>query len=539
MKALTAAEMREVDRLTTERFGIPGMQLMENAGKAVAEAVLHQASVRSVAPVGQVVVLCGKGNNGGDGFVAARHLRHEVRHTVVALLGTPSELRGDAAANYQRWREAGGETVVVENEAAWAAAFPRFRRAAVVVDALLGTGLRGPAVGLAAKAVADLNDFSRNARAAVPALVVAVDIPSGLPSDGEPAEGPAVRAHVTVTFTAPKTGQLLSRDAGFCGELVVRQIGSPPELVEELGKGAIRWAGPEEFARLPLMRPADSHKGLYGHALIIAGSLGMSGAAILAGQGALKSGAGLVTVATADVVQPVVAAGQPEYMTESLPTREDGSIAAERFNPPELEKITAGKDVLAVGPGFGSPPGTQEFVRALVRSCAVPIILDAAALSAFAAAGEMLAVRKAELLAITPHPGEMARLLGTSTAEVQKDRIAVAKSAASRWNALVLLKGFRTVIAAPDGRVFVNSTGNPGLAKGGSGDVLTGILAGLTAQFGTSDWPRLIALGAWLHGRAAETLEEDGDNSGIVASEVARAIPYARRELLGEIRRGG
>ena len=539
MKTLTADEMREVDRLTTNRFGMPSTQLMENAGKAVADAIFHQVGVRSLAPVGQVVVLCGKGNNGGDGFVAARHLRHEIRHTLVVLLSTPLELRGDAALNYQRWREAGGETVVVENQAAWAAAFSRVARAAVIVDALLGTGLRGPASGLVAKAISDLNALSGNARSAVPALIAAVDIPSGLPSDGEAAEGPAVRAHVTVTFTAPKTGQLLSRDAGFCGELMVRQIGSPPELVEELGKGAIRWAGPEEFARLPLVRPADSHKGLYGHAVIVAGSLGMSGAAVLAGMGALKSGAGLVTVVTTDVVQPVVAAGQPEYMTQILPTRDDGSIVAERFDQAALEKITAGKTVLAAGPGLGAFPGTQEFVRALVRSISAPIILDAAALDPFAAEGDMLGVRKARLLAVTPHPGEMGRLLGISTADVQKDRIGVATSAASRWNAHVLLKGFRTVVAAPDGRVFVNSTGNPGLAKGGSGDVLTGILAGLTAQFGTGDWPRLIALGAWLHGRAAETLAEDGDDSGIVASEVARALPYARRELLEEIRRGG
>jgi len=538
MKALTAAEMREVDRVTTERFGVSSTQLMENAGNAVAEAVLHRVRVRS-APVEQAVVLCGKGNNGGDGFVAARHLRHEIRHTAVVLFGAPSELRNDAALNYQRWRDAGGETVVAESETGWATGFSRVRSASVVVDALLGTGLRGSASGLTGKAIRDLNLLSSNGQAAAPALIVAVDIPSGLPSDGQAAEGPAVRAHLTVTFTAPKIGQLLSPDAGFCGELLVRQIGSPPELLEQLGQGAVRWAGADEFAKLPLVRPADSHKGLYGHAVIVAGSLGMSGAAILAGTGALKSGAGLVTVRTADVLQSVVAAGQPEYMTAILPTRPDGSIASERLDQAALDQITAGKDVLAVGPGLGPATGTQEFVRRLVRSSGVPTILDAGALDPFAAGGDALASRKTELLAVTPHPGEMGRLLGKSTAEVQSDRIGVAKAAASQWNAHVLLKGFRTVIAGPDGRVFVNSTGNPGLAKGGSGDVLTGVLAGLTAQFGTSDWLRLIALGAWLHGRAAETLAEDADDSGLLASEVARALPYARRELLEEIRRGG
>ena len=538
MKALTAAEMREVDRLTTERYGISQTQLMENAGTAVAEAVLHKIAVQSLAPVGQVAVLCGKGNNGGDGFVAARHLRKELRHTFVVLLCAPSELRGDPQANYWRWLEAGGDAVIVENEAAWSKAFARVSAADIVVDAILGTGLRGPASGLAAKAIADLNALSRDARAAKPGLIVAVDIPSGLPSDGEAAAGPAVRAHLTVTFTAPKIGQLTSRDAGFCGELMVRKIGSPPELVEETGKSAIHWAGPEEFAQLPLVRPADSHKGLYGHAVIVAGSLGMSGAAVLAGTAALKIGAGLVTVATSDVVQPVVAAGQPEYMTGALRTQRDGSIDPEFFAEDELRRIIEDRDVLAIGPGLGLQEGTKKFIRALTNFADMPVILDAGALSAFADEGDELRKRKAEFLAITPHPGEMARLLGATTAEVQKDRVGIAKAAAARWNAHVLLKGFRTVMAAPDGRVFINSTGNPGLAKGGSGDVLTGVIAGLTAQFGTDDWLRLIALGAWLHGRAAESLAEDADPSGIVASEVARALPYARQELLQEIRRG-
>jgi NAD(P)H-hydrate epimerase len=539
MKALTAAEMREVDRLTTERFAISQSQLMENAGKVVAEALVHQIGVLDLAPVRQIVVLCGKGNNGGDGLVAARHLREEFRHTTVVMLCAPAELKGDPQANYWRWAEIGGETVIAENQADWSKALARIAAADVLVDALLGTGLRGAASGLAAQAITDLNALSRGARAAKPAVIVSVDIASGLPSDGEAAEGPAVRAHVTVTFTAPKIGQLISRDAGLCGELVVRQIGSPAELVEELGKRPIRWAGPDEFAGMPLIRPADSHKGLYGHAVIVGGSPGMAGAAVMAGLGALKVGAGLVTVATSDKMQSVVASGQPEYITEGLRTLPDGSIDAEFFTPTELARIIQDRDVLAIGPGLGLQQGTKKFIQALAKFAEMPVILDAGALSAFAGYGDGLRNRKAEFLAVTPHPGEMARLLGCSTAEVQKDRVGAAKAAASKWNAHVLLKGFRTVMAAPDGRVFINTTGNPGLAKGGSGDVLTGVLAGLTAQFGTEDWLRVIALGAWLHGRAAETLAEDADVSGIVASEVARALPYARRQLLGEIRRGG
>ena len=539
MKALTAAEMREVDRLTTERFGISGTQLMENAGRSVAEFVLHQVSVQFQSPVRSVVVLCGKGNNGGDGFVAARYLRQEIRHTLVMLFGSPGELKGDAALNFQRWRENGGETLFVENEVALQNAWARIAASDVILDALLGTGLRGGATGYIARTTDLLNTFSRNAMSATPALIVAVDIPSGMPSDGAPAEGPVLRAHHTVTFTAPKIGQLLSNDASCCGGLNVRAIGSPSSLIEELGKGNLRHSGPDEFAKLPLVRPADSNKGLYGHILVIAGSSGKSGAAVLAGTGALKAGAGLVTVATPDTVQSVVASNQPEYMTEPLPTHADGSIATKNLADAAFAKIVKGKTVLAVGPGLGQESGTQKFIRTLVKETTLPTILDADGLNAFASNGDELRERKSQFLAITPHPGEMARLLGITTKDVQKDRVRIATDSAKRWNAYVLLKGFHTILASPDGQIFVNTTGNPGLAKGGSGDVLTGILAALTGQFGTQDWLRVLALGAWLHGRAADTLIEDADPSGILASDVARALPYARFELLEEIRRGG
>ena len=539
MKALTAAEMREVDRLTTERYGISGPQLMENAGKSVADFVLHEISLRFQSPVRSVVVLCGKGNNGGDGFVAARYLRQEIRHTSVLLLGAPAELKGDAALNFQRWHESGGGTVEIENEAALQKAWPRIAAADVILDALLGTGLRGAATGFIAKIISDLNSFSLNATSATPALIVAVDIPSGMASDGEPPEGPVLRAHHTVTFTAPKIGQLISNDASCCGSLNIRAIGSPPALIDELGKTNLRCAGPDEFAKLPLIRPADSNKGLYGHILVIAGSAGKSGAAVLAGSGGLKAGAGLVTIATPDTVQSVVASNQPEYMTEPLPTLADGSIAVENLADAAFAKIVKGKTVLAIGPGLGQEPGTQKFIRTLVQSTTLPTILDADGLNAFATNGDALRERKSRFLAITPHPGEMARLLGMTIKEVQKDRVRIATESAKRWNAHVLLKGFHTILASPDGQIFINTTGNPGLAKGGSGDVLTGILAALTGQFGTQDWLRVLALGAWLHGRAADTLIEDADPSGILASDVARALPYARFELLEEIRRGG
>ena len=261
MKALTAAEMREVDRLTTERFGIPGLELMEAAGKSVAEVFLEKYHQRNGKMPGRVSVLCGKGNNGGDGFVVARLLMGRVGQIKVYLFAEPGELRGDAAKNYERWRSSGNEVTLVRSEAEWINAWTGVAASEVIVDALLGTGIRGGANGLLAQAIENVNRFSQDAKAAWPAWIVAVDTPSGLPSDGEAAQGPVIRAHLTVTFTAPKIGQLVSADAGSCGALVVREIGTPAALVEEVGKGKLRWAGPEEFSELPLQRAAEAHKG--------------------------------------------------------------------------------------------------------------------------------------------------------------------------------------------------------------------------------------------------------------------------------------
>jgi ADP-dependent NAD(P)H-hydrate dehydratase / NAD(P)H-hydrate epimerase len=535
MKALTAAEMQEVDRLTTQRFGVAGLQLMEAAGKSVVEVFLEQYGSKSATPPGRVCVLCGKGNNGGDGFVVARHLKEEAEHVEAYLLGSPDKLKGDAAKNYERWREIGGSVWTVAGEKEWEKIWPAVASAEVIVDALLGTGIRGGATGLIARAIEDVNRLSHNATAARPAWVVAVDTPSGLPSDGEATSGPVLRAHLTVTFTAPKVGQLIGTDAASCGQLIVRAIGSPEALIEEVGKGSLRWAGPEEFAGLPLQRATDANKGSYGHVLVLAGSIGKSGAAAIAGKAALRGGAGLVTVAVAEPVQPIVAAAQAEYMTESLPATSTGTVSLEAVRGGRIAQVTAGKTVLALGPGLGTLDETKEFVHLVVANAELPVVLDADGLNAFAGKGEQLAQKRTAHLVVTPHPGEMARLVRRTTAEVQRDRVSCAKEAARQWLAFVVLKGFHTVLASPDGQVFVNTTGDAGLAKGGSGDVLTGLLAAMIAQFGTKDLLRVLALGAYLHGRAAELLSRQSDASGVLAGEVADAIPYARRKLMEEL----
>ncbi|MGC2464618.1 MAG: NAD(P)H-hydrate dehydratase [Candidatus Acidiferrum sp.] len=535
MKALTAAEMREVDRLTTDRFGIPSLQLMENAGKKAADAVGRCVAGRDNV---RVCVLCGRGNNGGDGFVVARYLKKSGLAARVILFGKREEVHGDAGANLARWLDDGGELEIVDGEADWERAWPGICAATVIVDAMLGTGLRGGANGTIKQAIGAINARSRGATAAWPALILAVDTPSGLPADDEPPAGPALFVHRTVTFTAPKIGQLISVAAATCSALEVASIGSPPELVEQTGKGTLRWAGPDEFASMRLVRAADSNKGTFGHVMLVAGALGKSGAAVMAGYACMRAGAGLTTIACPDAVLPVVASAYPEYMTEPLASTSDGSIASLNLSSGRFGKILESKTVLAIGPGVGTHPETQQTIRQLVRESAMPVILDADGLNCFAGQADLLRERESASLAITPHPGEMARLLGTSISKVQSDRLKAAADAAHVCNAYVILKGFHTILAAPDGRIWVNTTGGPSLAKGGTGDVLTGVLSGLTAQFGTEDWLRVLALGVFLHGTAADMLARQGEPSGVLAHEVAQFIPEAREWLLREIQSG-
>jgi NAD(P)H-hydrate epimerase len=533
MKALTAAEMREVDRLTTERYGIPSLQLMENAGTQLFEFL--RACYDDIAG-SRAAILCGKGNNGGDGFVVARLLQEKSLKPQVCLFAEEKTVRGDAAENLERLKQSGARIQEITSLAQWDTARAEVAKSRVIVDALLGTGLKGKVEGLLASVIEDINKISRDATSLRPEAVVAVDTPSGLPSDGEPSEGPVIRAHATVTFTAPKVGQLVSRDSACCGKLHVRGIGSPPELIEELGKGKARWIEPREFFDLPLVRQPDSHKGKFGHVLVIAGSLGKSGAAILASRGALRAGAGLVTTAIPDVVLPIVAAAQAELMTEPLASTKLGTIAAANGKPNRLRGLMQSKTLLAIGPGIGTHKETQKFIASLVRQAELPMILDADGLNAFTGRAKDLAKRKSQYLAVTPHPGEMARLLGVSNVTVQADRLGIALKAAKAWRACVILKGFHTILAMPDGQAFVNTTGNPGMAKGGTGDVLTGILAGMVSQFGLQHWERALGLGVYLHGRAGDQGRRQYGETGLLAGEIVDTLPDVYHRLLTELR---
>ena len=529
MKILTAAQTREVDRLTTERHGIPSLTLMENAGKSVVAFVKQR-----FATLGRrrIVILCGKGNNGGDGFVVARHLLEMGARAAVYLFAEPTEVRGDAAVNLKRWQDAARDLRIIRDGNEWQAAKAALTSADIIVDALLGTGVRGPVEGLLRETIEDVN------RRRADAAVVAVDIPSGLSADtGEP-QGAAVGANYTVTFTAPKIGFFLGSAAQRVGQLIVRDIGSPPELVEEVGKGHLRWLEPRELTQFAIPRSPEGHKGDYGHALIVAGSVGKSGAAVLASWAALRVGAGLVTVATPEPVLPIVASYTPEVMTEPLPATETGSISLRSLEYERFENLLKGKRALAIGPGLSTHGETLQFVRTIMaKGAPVPIVLDADGLNAFDGHAQELRGSKG-MIALTPHPGEMARLLGSTTNDIQSRRLEVAQKVAADWGAYVILKGHQTIVAAPNGQAWINSTGNPGMGSGGTGDVLTGMLAGLTAQYGTKAWWWTLGFGVYLHGLAGDLAAADAGQAPLMASDLIRAIPDAFQHFFYELGRG-
>lgn len=529
MKVLTAAQMREADRLTTERYGILGKELMENAGTAIAEFLREKfADLKSR----KILVLCGKGNNGGDGLVVARLLKNFGASAVVLLFANPSSVEGDAALNLKRWQQGLGELYVVTSEAEWESARPALAEADLVVDALLGTGLRGPVEGLLGTVIENLNDARSKRRGQM--SVVSVDMPSGLASDSQDFGGSVVAADFTVTLTAPKVGQLILPHSPCCGVLVVKDIGTPPELLESDSHLKNHWIERDEFRSLPLARDPVANKGNYGHALIVAGSLGKSGAAILSARGALRSGAGLVTVATPQDVLPIVAGGMPEMMTAPLIATEAGTASPRNLDYGKFNEILQGKSVLAIGPGLSMQQETQQFIRQVVAQTELPIILDADGLNAYAGMADTLNERRSASIVLTPHPGEMARLLGTTAKAVQARRLDVALEAAGRWRAHVILKGFHTILATPTGGAYINTTGNPGMATGGTGDALTGILAGLTAQFGVEDWTRVLSLGVYLHGFAGDIAASRVGEAPLIASDLIDAIPEAFARILAE-----
>lgn len=509
MRVLTPAQMREAERRTIEDHGVPSLRLMERAGAAVAEAVESRAARRP----GAVTVLCGRGNNGGDGWVVARLLRERRWDVFGVLFGRAGGVAGDARANLERARQAGVPLAEVEDDGDWARCRPRLG-AGLVVDALFGTGLTRPLTGLLATVVGDVNEAR--------GPVVAVDLPSGLLSDLSLRGAPCVRAALTVTLGAPKLALALRPSPA--GEVIVADIGIPGAVFAELDGPRIELLEPETIRPAVPVRAAEAHKGDFGRVVIVAGSRGRTGAARLAGLGALRAGAGLVTVAAPASCLDAVAQ-EPEYMTLGLPDRE-GTATGDG-----LDELLAGRwDVAAAGPGLGVGAGCRAIVRALLdRPDRGPLVLDADALTACADEPDRLRGRPDAPLVITPHPGEMARLLGASAADVQRDRVGAAHGFAVRQGVHVVLKGARTVIAAPHGAVRINTSGNPGMAKGGSGDVLTGVVAAWLGQ--VRDVDAAVALAVHLHGLAGDLAARRTGETGLLARDVARQLGPAAVEL--------
>jgi NAD(P)H-hydrate epimerase len=514
MRILTADQMREADRRTIEEIGIPALVLMENAGRQVVAAM--EATFDTL-PASRVAILCGRGNNGGDGFVVARTLAHRGIDVSVFLLGRVADVRGDARTNLDILGRLGFTVVEVTSAEEWELHFSEISDCDVIVDAIFGTGFRGPIQGILETVVADVNG------AAVP--VVAIDLPTGLSADSHEVSGPAIEATMTVTLAAPKVSLLLPPAESHAGDLVIADIGIPASVIEELEGPWLELLTRETMRELVQPRAQDAHKGDFGRVLVVAGSLGKTGAAHLAALGALRSGAGLVTVATPRSSLPIVAALAPEYMTEPLDETAEGEVDFAALD----RALEIDADVIAVGPGLGTGPGTAAFVHGLLERAGVPVVVDADALNAFAGDPDRLTGRDGLDVIVTPHPGEMARLLGVSVEEIQRDRVETARRFSTGHRVYVALKGSRTVIAAPDGRVFVNLTGNPGMATGGTGDVLTGMIAAWFGQL--LDAEAACKLAVYLHGLAGDLAEADEGEIAMTAGDLVARLGDAVMEL--------
>ena len=512
-RILDSAEMHEADRVTIEDRRVPGLLLMENAASAVTR------ELRSVFPQldgERVLVLCGKGNNGGDGLAVARQLLLQAPQLDLrtVLLATPDSLSPDAAANWAMLQAQDHCAHVAATPEAWESLLAKITDSTVIVDAILGTGVRGAARGLVARVVADVNAGFRNAR------VLAVDIPSGLSSDSGELQGPCMRADWTVTFTAPKVGQVLAPACEHVGDLTVARIGTAASVLESLPGPRLLLAEPADVRLFTAPRSPSGHKGTYGHVLAIGGSASKPGAILMTATTALKAGAGLATVATSAGAAGAILAAAPELMLEPAEELPDGTLGPDCFD----NGWFSGKSVVAIGPGLGNSDANRALARRVIETCDLPLVVDADGLAALQL--ETVPPRSAPTV-VTPHPGEMGRLVGSGTAQVQQDRLGTARAFASRAGTYVVLKGNRTLIASPDGDVVVNPTGTPGMATAGSGDVLTGIIAAYLAQFPDRPLLETVAAAVYLHGLAGELAARDLGEQRMLATDIGSRLPEA------------
>jgi len=515
VKILDAAQTRNIDQRATREYGIPGIVLMENAGLQVVDFLeSHYKDLDER----QILILCGKGNNGGDGLVVARHLRNRGYSIRVLLFARHAETKGEPLTNLKILEKMGIEVQEVTDVRAWHEFLPELANHDLVVDALLGTGAQGAVKGYLEEVIRDVNNAA--------AERVAVDIPSGLLADTNEIPGLCINADATITFACPKIPHIFRPAEEKAGEVYVVDIGIPEEAVEAEGV-RLNLVDQGELARYLPPRKVESHKGDYGHLLVVAGSKGKPGAARMVAEGAFRAGVGLVTVATPESVQSILAPQVMEMMTEPLPETREGTVSGKAT--PRVLKLLEGKRALTLGPGLSTAAETQSFIRDLVSETREPLVLDADGLNAFAQSPASLSGRDRPLI-LTPHPGEMGRLLGISSDEVQKDRIAICRKFSTEHSCYLVLKGYRTLISDPEGNVWVNPTGNPGMATAGSGDVLTGILSGLVAQ--GIQVLHAVLLGVYLHGLAADLCATQRGELSLMARDIVAYLPDAMAHLL-------
>jgi NAD(P)H-hydrate epimerase len=495
VKILNAEQMRNIDRRATERFGIPSIVLMENAAIAAVDAIFEHYPDSD-----RVALLCGTGANGGDGFAIARHLENRGVVPVILAIGDRGSIKGDALTNLVTCERLGIPIYDIREEADIETALAHAADADLLVDALFGTGLNRAPSGMHAEVIRGLAELR------IP--VLAVDLPSGLNADSHEPFEPCVQAEVTVTFAAPKVCHIFEPAALYCGEVIVADI-SIPEIAIDDEAVSLALITPKDVAPHVAPRLALTHKGTYGHVAVIAGSPGRSGAAVLCARAAIRAGAGLVTVMTDPETAKLVHAGSIESMT---------------YADTDLGEFLANKSAVLVGPGLPDDERAYENTRAIVEALELPSIIDASALNAYAGRAADLNPRNLPRV-ITPHPGELARLLNTDTQSINADRIQAAREAARITRCVVVLKGYQTLVAEPDGHVYVNPTGNPGMATGGMGDVLAGILAALLAR--DTDPLDAACTAVYLHGLAGDLLRDEMGDTGLAAMDVAEKVPMA------------
>ncbi len=511
MRVLDATQMREADRFTIDELGIAGVVLMENAGRQVVSAM--DARFADLASR-RVAILAGRGNNGGDGFVIARTLFLRGIDVSVFLLGRAAEVQGDARTNLDILGRLGLTVVELGNEADWELHLGELKTHDLIVDAVFGTGFRGAPSGLLQSIINDVN------ASGLP--VVAVDLPSGLSSDSAAVAGDVMKAAITVTLGAPKLPLVLPPAERHCGDLVVAEIGIPQDVIDGVDGARIDFLS-RDYIGLVVNEPREpeAHKGDFGRVLVVAGSVGKAGAAYLAGMAALRCGAGLVTVATPRSAQPQVAGFAPELMTIPLDEDAHGRLAASAL----ARILDEPADAIVIGPGLGMGEGVAAVVKGLLAHAGAPVVLDADALNIFAGDTRDLHGRDDAAVIVTPHPGEMARLLGTTTDAVQEDRLGLAREFAISHKVFVVLKGYRTLVVTPQGEVSINPTGNPGMATAGSGDVLAGMIGAWCAQL--LDGEVACDVAVYLHGLAGDLAEADDGAQAMTATDILGHISDA------------